>query len=261
MSERMKKVVSSVFVIAILCVSTLLVFNYITTPFSWYPNHYERQMSDSETVHLYVKGLQDCILTIEYEQNENLMYRIKAELYDSSETLTVEYHAGSYVRHQVNINPGLTTRAKFVNITLGTGHPYYVMMGASNDNSRNVTGNIFFDNNATIGGQTYTYYMPGSLNLEFTENVDHSQGGLDIDVGSYNFHVDSVLMNIDLPDGMDGDATFNSEGVSISISGWTLYHDASSPPVRSYRTSSNSTKPLLTIDHVYASSILATLMI
>ncbi len=148
-----------------------------------------------------------------------------------------------------------------MNITLGTGHPYYISLGGDS-NSRNVTGNIVFDNNATLGGMEFAYMFPGSLSLVFTENVDYSQGGLNMEtIGRPNYEIASVNMYIDLPDGMDGTASFNSDSMSISATGWTMWSETVSPPERHYRTSASPTKPLLDIDTVYGDSISATLLV
>ncbi len=198
--------------------------------------------------------------------NEELMYRIDIELYDADEVVHFEYRGtglGGF-QHFVEMNRGnhwgTTTRARYVNITLGTGHPYYISLGGDS-NSRNVTGNIVFDNNATLGGQEFGYLFPGSLNLVFTENVDYSQGGLEIRIGLFNYEIASVTMYIDLPDGMDGSASFRSESMSISATGWTMWSETVSPPVRHYRTTASPTKPLLDIDTVYGDSISATLLV
>jgi len=144
-----------------------------------------------------------------------------------------------------------------MNITLGTGHSYAIILGGGSD-SRNVTGNIVFDNNATLGGEEFGYLFPGSLNLVFTENVDYSQGGLEmVNIGADEL---TVNMYIDLPDGMDGYAEFRSESMSISATGWTMWKETVTPPVRYYRTAESPTKPLLDIDTVYGDHISATLL-
>ncbi len=226
--------------------------------------HYERNYTGDKPVFLAIAGLEDCVLTLGYEDNEDLMYRIDIELYDASEVAYLEYRGtgtGDY-QHFVELNreshSGHTTHARTINITLGTGHAYYIALGDSN--SRNVTSNIVFSNNATLGGEEFVYLFPGSLNLVFSEDVDYSQGGLEMRIGLDNYEIGSVNMYIDLPDGMDGRASFLSESMSISASGWTLWHETVSPPERYYRTTDSPTKPLLDIDTVYGDHISATLL-
>ncbi|TFG27368.1 hypothetical protein EU528_12995 [Candidatus Thorarchaeota archaeon] len=261
---KTRNIIIAVLVISIISVGTIVVLN---------PNllgsgtllHYERVYTGEKPVMLIVGGLKDCVLTLGYEDNEDLMYRIDVELYDSSETIYFEYRGngiGDY-QHFIDINTGShwgsTTRAKTMNITLGSGHAYYISLGGDS-NSANVTGNIVFDNNATLGGEEFAYLFPGTLNLVFTEDIDYSQGGLDMDIGKDNEEISSVNMYIDLPDGMDGHAIFRSESMSISTTGWTMYKQTVSPPEKWYRTSESPTKPLLDIDKVFGDSIMASLL-
>jgi len=258
METKTRNIVVAVVVISVICVGTLIIFN----PGLLAPStqiHYEMTMSDTKYVLFSLQRIQDCNLRIVFEDNENLMYRLDAELYDSSETMTFDYSVGTQV-HRVNINTGTTTRAKSINITLGTGHPYYFILGSSYDTSRNVSSTIIFDNNATLGGQEFAYYFPGSLNLIFTEDLDYSQGGYEVSIGGYNYEIGSVTLSVNLPDGMDGDVDFTSESISVSATGWTLYSDTINPPSKAYRTSASPTKPLLDISSVYGDSILATLV-
>lgn len=226
--------------------------------------HYERFYSGDKPVSLIIAGLEDCVFTLGYEDNEDLMYRIDVELYDTGETIYFDYtSSGSYFSVEINggMNFGHTSRARYVNVTLGTGHAHLIVLGGGTSSS-NVTGNIVFDNNATLGGEEFGYLFPGHLNLVFTENVDYSQGGLDmVSIGeSHSIDELTVNMYIDLPDGMDGKSEFRSESMSISAAGWTLYQETVSPPVRYYRTSESPTKPLLDINTVYGDSISAILL-
>ncbi len=258
--------VAGIVIAAVLCVSAFAAVTLFSSPPTTL--HYERNYTGNKPVYLAIAGLEDCVLTIGYEDNEDLMYRIDIELYDAGETIYFEYRGtgtGTY-QHFVEMNwgnhAGTTTRARFMNITLGTGHPYKIDLGADTG-PRNVTANIVFDNNATLGEQEFSYLFPGShLNLVFTENVDYSQGGLDIvNIGKFNYEIASVNMYINLPDGMDGTASFRSDSMSISATGWTMWSETVSPPERHYRTSASPTKPLLDIDTVYGDSISATLLV
>lgn len=251
------RTVVAIVVLAVLCVS---VFAAVTLFFPSTTLHYERRYTGDKPVSLIIGGLEDCVLTLGYENNEDLMYCIDIELYDADETVYFEYWGHTW-QHQIEINGANynhATRARYMNITLGTGHPYYIALGGSG--SRNVTGNIVFDNNATLGGDEFAYGFPGTLNLVFTEDVDYSQGGLEMRIGLPNYEIASVNMYIDLPDGMDGSASFLSESMSISATGWTLWDETVIPPERYYRTSASPTKPLLEIDTVYGDHISATLL-
>ena len=244
-----------------LCVGILAALTFFPSPST--SLRYERSYTGTKPVHLLIAGLEDCVLTLGYENNEALMYRIDIELYDADETVNFEYRQGTF-EHFVEMNRGdyygATTRAKTMNITLGTGHPYYTVLGGD-ANSRNVTGNIVFDNNATLGSETFAYLFPGSLNLVFTENVDPSQGGLDMEIGGDDYEIIAVDTYVDLPDTMDGHAVFRSESMSVSLTGWSMYKQEVVPTVRYYRTSEAPTKPLLDIDSVFADSITATLAV
>jgi len=252
-----RNMVAGIVVVAMLCVSA---FAAVTIFSSQTILHYERRYTGDKPVYLGISGLEDCVLTLGYEDNEDLMYRIDVELYDTSETIYFDYtSSGSY--YEVKINGGMhfgtTTRTRYVNITLGTGHPYYISLGGD------VTGNIVFDNNATLGGEEFGYLFPGSLNLVFTENVDYSQGGLEmVSIGGWltSNELSSVNMYINLPDGMDGKASFLSDSMSISATGWTMWKETVIPPERYYRTAESMTKPLLDIDTIYGNHISVTLL-
>jgi hypothetical protein len=260
LEPKARNIIISIAVIIILLGGALTAFFILPT--SSNIRHFERNFSGTKTVQLLIAGLEDCVLTMDYEENEELMYRIDIVLYDADETLYFEYRQGTF-EHFVEMNwgnhYGSTTRAKSMNITLGTGHPYYIVLGGDS-NSRNVTGNVAFDNNATLGNETFAYLFPGSLNLLFTEDVDFSQGGLDMEIGKSGEEIASVSMHIDLPVGMDGHAVFRSESIGITTSEWTMYDQTSNPTTKYYRTSAELTKPLLDIDKVYADSIQATLL-
>jgi len=248
--------------VAVLCVSA---FNVVTIFSSQTTLHYERRYTGDKPVFLGISGLEDCVLTLGYEDNEDLMYHIDIELYDTSEVAYFEYRgtgSGTY-QHFVEINRenhcGHTSRARTMNITLGTGHSYHILLGDSGF-SGNVTTNIVFDNNATHGGEEFAYLFSGSLNLVFTENVNYSQGGLEMRIGLPNYEIPSVSMYINLPDGMDGRASFLSDSMSISATGWTMWKETVIPPERYYRTAVSPTKPLLDIDTVYGDHISVTLL-
>jgi len=255
-----RNIIAGIIVVVVLGVSVFAAM--ILFPPSSTTLHYERNYTGDKPVSLIIAGLEDCVLTLGYEDNEDLMYRIDVELYDASETIYFEYW-GYTLKYQIEINGANynhVTRARYMNITLGTGHPYYIILGGGS-NSRNVTGNIVFDNNATLGGGEFSYIFPGSLNLVFTENVDYSQGGLEmVSIGGSYYDIDSISMYIDLPDGMDGRASFLSESMSISATGWTMWKETVNPPERYYRTAESPTKPLLDIGTVYGDHISVTLL-
>jgi hypothetical protein len=256
-----RNMVFGIIVVAVLSVSLFAVVTIFRS--SQTRLHYERNYTGEKLVSLIVAGLEDCVLTLGYEDNENLMYRIDIELYDASETVYFEYtSSGSFYSVEINGGShfGHTTRARYMNITLGTGHAHLIVLGGGTSSS-NVTGNIVFDNNATLGGEEFGYLFPGTLNLVFTEDVDFSQGGLDMSIGGSTYDIDSISMYIDLPAGMDGKASFRSDSMSISTTGWTLYQETVSPPVRYYQTAETPTKPLLDIDTVYGDHISAILLV
>jgi hypothetical protein len=260
LDKRQKNVAIAIAAIVVLSVAAISIVT-IFTPSTLL--HYERDYTGSRPVFIGIAGLEDCILNLKYENNEVLMYRIDIELYSASEPVYFEYRgglAGDY-EHFVLMNwedhYGDTTHAKSMNITLGTGHAYEITLGGD-PNSRNVTSYVVFSNNATLGNRTFTYLFPGTLNLNFGENVNSSKGGFDMEIGETNFVVSSVSMTINLPATMDGNAVFTSNSTSVTTNGWTLYNTTST--TESYRTSETLLKPLLDIDKVYATTLVADLM-
>jgi len=261
LDQRQKNVTAAVAAIIVLSVAAITVVT-IFSPSTL--QHYEREYTGNKPVFIGIAGLEDCNLTLKYENDDALMYRIDIELYSTNEPVYFEYRGGGTgdYEHFVLMNwedhYGDTTRAKSMNITLGTGHAYSITLGGD-PNSKNVTASIVFSNNATLGNETFTYLFPGSLSLDFTEIVDSSKGGLDVEIGETDFVIDSVSMQIDLPSEMDGHAIFTSNSTSITAVGWTLYNETVNPTAKYYRTSAELLKPLLDIDQVYATAIVAEL--
>ncbi|MHA2141555.1 MAG: hypothetical protein ACXADC_01240 [Candidatus Thorarchaeota archaeon] len=258
MDTRTRNIIAVVLIAAL----TVSAFVFVTFLAPSTHLHYESNYSGSATkAHIMIAGIQDCVFTLEFEDDEDLLYRIDVELYDASEVLYFTHYTHT-TEPQIQVNSGndygKVTRAKSMTVVLGTGIAYMVQVGFDTRSS-NITGTVVFDNNVTLGNGELAYGFPGHLDLEFTENVDYSQGGLEILIGQSNNNVGSVAMLIDLPDGMDGDAVFNSASVSVSATGWTLYSQSADPPRKSYRTSDSPTQPLLDISRVYADSIVATL--
>jgi hypothetical protein len=260
LDNRQKNTVYAITAIVVLSVAVIS----IVTIFS--PStllHYEREYSGNKPVFIGIAGLEDCALNLKFTNDKTLMYRIDIELYSASEPVYFEYRGGGTedYEHFILMNwedhYGDTTRAKSMNITLGSGHPYHISLGGD-PNSRNVTAHVFFDENATLGNQTFTYLFPGSLNLDFSSFVDPSKGGLDMEIGDISSEISSVNMFIDLPSSMDGHAVFTSNSTDIIAEGWTLYNTTST--TKSYRTSVDLLKPLLDIDKVYATTLWAHLI-
>ncbi|MHA2022278.1 MAG: hypothetical protein ACTSWQ_01310 [Candidatus Thorarchaeota archaeon] len=259
MDAKTKKIAIGVVIISVLCVAMFVVVNILNPSTNL---HYESNYSgDSSSAIIRIAGIQDCVFSLEFEDNEDLLYRIDVELYDTSEVMYFTHYTHTTVP-QIIINSGndygRTTRAKRMTVVLGSGLSYNIQLGFDTGSS-NVTGTVTYDNNANLGERELAYGFPGSFDLEFNENVDYSEGGLEILIGQSNDFIGSVTMDIDLPDGMDGDADFTSDSISVSASGWTLYSTSVSPAREAYRTSASPTKPLLDISRVYADGVVATL--
>jgi hypothetical protein len=262
MNNRQKNAVVAFTAIIVLSVAAISVVTFFAPSTLL---HYEREYTGNKPVFIGIAGLQDCVLTLKYENNDALMYKIDIDLYSASEPVYFEYRGGETGDYENVVlmnwedHYGDTTHAKSVSITLGTGHAYSITLGGDS-NSRNVSAHVTFDNNATLGNETFTYLFPGSLNLNFTENVDSSKGGLDMEIGETDFVIDAVSMVINLPGEMEGHAIFTSNSTSVTTFGWILYNETYNPTTKYYRTSIEMLTPLLDIDKVYANTIIATLI-
>lgn len=224
---------------------------------------YQRDYSGNKPVDIYVAGIVDCEFFLGYTEDSSLMYSIEVHLYEADSSFSFSYSEREE-SHEVHINWNTNTwgheiRVKNMTILLGNGHPYRILLGGSGDDSANVTSTVIFNNNATLGDQEFVYNFPGTLNLQFTEDVDISQGGLSMEIGQWGHYIDSLNLHVDLPAGMDGDATFYFDSMSVSTSGWSLYDTGTLPTSEAYQTASTPSGAVLDIRHVYADSISATL--
>ncbi|MFX1369284.1 MAG: hypothetical protein ACFFAY_11835 [Promethearchaeota archaeon] len=263
MDRKMRNIGYGILIIGILSVGTLVVINF-TAPTKYL--HFERVFSQSELtsvnyVSIIIHGLVDCELSLQFEDNTDLMYRIDVELYDVNQTLHFQYldYTASVPGIGINAgdNIGSTTRVKSMDIVLGTKHPYRIIFFG--DYSENVTADIEYSNGANLGGGAFAYTMPGNLELDFDENVDPSEGGLEMEIGLDSSPLEFATVNIDLPDEMDGYAAIRASFESITTSGWVIYDEDSVYHVKHYRTAENPQGPLLNIWRLLAGTLVANL--
>ncbi|MHA2047576.1 MAG: hypothetical protein ACW99G_22575 [Candidatus Thorarchaeota archaeon] len=264
METKTRNIIVAVAVISILGIGSLVILN----PGIFGPSttlHYESNLRITgygHALHLFISGIQDCEFSLSFEDNEDLLYRIDVELWDTTEVLYFTHYTHTW-DPQVHINGennwGHTTRVKTMSVVLGTGLSHNLQLGSY---SSNVTGVVTYGNNVTVGEYAeFAYWFPGSLHFEFTENVTVTTGYFEIFMGDRDDRnsMSSVVLDIDLPDGMDGIADFKADSIGVSGSGWTMTSSTISPRSETYRTADTSASSIFEIEYVYASSLVAIL--
>jgi hypothetical protein len=189
-------------------------------------------------VSLRVDHLLDCNVTVDFEDNSLLWYSIDVVLYEPGPSITVEETGDN----DISINQDVTSpvRVKSLDITLGTGYPYRIVLGGSTeDESSNINAVVEIDNGAVLGGESVGFSMGGDLHLSLGEDVDISQGGYFVGASS---DVDDVHLMIDLPVGLNGRLYTTSSNQNLTLLGWSL--TAEFGLQKNYSTG-NETTPLL----------------
>lgn len=209
--ERKTMVLVAVVLIAVVVGAVLLVWNSSATSF-----HYERQYPTNETkyVRLALDDLKDTNVTVTFTDDPTLMYSIDVTLYVPGITYTFEYEERS---DYLAVDLIATGRVESIDVVLGTGSSYEILVR----NGVNIDATVAFGNNAVLGAREFIYTCTGSFHFSFDENVNFTDGGLLATVGIAGLAPDSLYLNIDIPDGMDGRIDFGPDPVTFTqLAGW-----------------------------------------
>jgi len=203
----------AVVLVAVVVTAVLLVWNSAATSF-----HYEREYPAGETkwVQLALDNLRDTNVTVTFTDDPTLMYSIDVTLYIPGVTYTFEEEELAY---SWTIDLVATGRVESVDVILGTGTSYsiFIRTGISIDTT------ITYGNGAMLDNRDFLYSCNGTLQFNFGENVNFTEGGLRADIGAPAFanRPNPLHLNIDLPDGMDGRIDFSTYPVSFTdLTGW-----------------------------------------
>lgn len=85
---------------------------------------------------------------------------------------------------------------RFLNIVLGTGKPYHLMLFGGN-----LTTSVTYSGGSLIDMAGFEYDATGNLTFTFLEDVEFSQKGLEVSILN---SADLVTLNVTLPAGLHG---------------------------------------------------------
>jgi len=213
-----RKAVAVVLVLIILGTGSFL----ILFPRSSNSYHFEEQIPEGDVYRysIWLKDIRDCTLNVSFIDDPDLLYNLDIGLYeshpeDSAFDLSITDYGGTYRIYQVSFEGKV--RIRTIQLILGSGVPYEIVVSGSDVNSTFV-----YSNNA-VGSDASLYYSAtgSNVNLIFTENMSFNESGMEITVGS-DAQTDYVNLYVDLPDGIYGGATFREPLYLQSNTGWAF---------------------------------------
>jgi hypothetical protein len=171
-------------------------------------------------VTFYLRDLKDTNVTISFANDTSLLYRIDAELYDpASGSVTVDY--ASINVHLVHIEG--TGPQRRVDVVLGTAAKYDITI----QRCENLNTTVRYGNGAVLNETWFSAHQTGIIRIAVDEDDGlTTHGGMAIDAiiprGSQGqLH---VLLDIDLPEGYDGELLTNNAPISfVERVGWGYY--------------------------------------
>jgi hypothetical protein len=190
-----------------------------------------------DPIYLWLTDIQDCNLTVTFTDNPDLLYSIDIDLYEaapSSSAFVLTVEEWFDIRFQAILS------IKSLQVTLGTGVPYKIVVSGTD-----VNATFIYDNNVIGSGASLNYGATGSfISLNFTEDMVFSDTGMEVRVGATG-EADIAYLHTDLPDGVNGEATFREPLSLHSVIGW-VYRSGFLNEV-TYSTDPLNTEPLLEI--------------
>jgi hypothetical protein len=220
MSTMNRKTIATVLILIVVGGGAVFLF----VPWSSNSFHLEGTHPDGakRSAYLWLTDLQDCALNVSFVDDLDLLYSIDVELYEPSPApsafeLTVnDYRTQSGV---MDIRFEGILSIKSLQVTLGSGVPYTIVVSSS---SSNVNATITYENNVIGSGASLNYKATGSyVNLFITEEMVFSNTGMEIIIGGTG-RPDLIYLHTDLPDGVNGLATFKEPLYIQSNTGWAF---------------------------------------
>lgn len=196
---------------------------------------------DYTRVLLWLTTIQDCTLNVSFIDDPDLLYNLDVEMYGSHpaasafDLIVSDFGENS---HLLQVHLEGKTSIKTLQLVLGSGVPYQIMVSGSDVNATFVYGNN------VLGSESHLhYYATGSIvNLIFTEDMVFSDTGMEVICGT-NSRPDYVYLYVDLPDGVNGVAGFREPLSLHSSNGWAYSHSVLNNVI--YETDPLNPEPLL----------------
>lgn len=192
----------------------------------------ELKFSDPEDIRVSFSDLEDTNITISFVDDPTLWYRMNLTLYERGRS--PEVRTASYYDHLELSMEDPAARIQDIKLLLGTSAYYKITIVGQNLNV-----NITHDNSARLEGQTITCSATGIFRYKLTENVNFTDKGLRVQTLT---DPDLVILDIDLPDGLNGDLI--ARNATFIINEWPYVN----PDYTYYYTAPPSPLPLLRLD-------------
>ncbi|MFW9798000.1 MAG: hypothetical protein ACFFE2_13245 [Candidatus Thorarchaeota archaeon] len=178
---------------------------------TWLPN------SDKRDTRITITGLTDANITVSYVDEPGLWYRMDITHYDSTKRHAVENVTDpSFFPLRVHVTS--VTPVKRLDLFLGTDVAHSLYISGTNLNTK-----IILDNGAKLSGSRCRFYGTGTFQFFMTDDVNFTEGGMDVKVG--DFFTDSpstelVIVDVNLPAGLNG--RLSSPNVSFVQNEWPV---------------------------------------
>jgi len=173
--------------------------------------------SDQRNTRFTVAGIEDANITISFVNKPGLWYIIDLTHYTSVKHHAVEsLTSPSFLPLRVHVKS--VTPVKTINIILGTDAAHNLYISGENLNTI-----VIVDNGAKISGTRCRFFGTGTFQFVFTENVNFTSEGMDVEVGDFILGPVSpelVVVDIDLPSGMNG--RFSSPNATFIQNEWPV---------------------------------------
>ncbi|MHA1962537.1 MAG: hypothetical protein ACW99U_20285 [Candidatus Thorarchaeota archaeon] len=235
----------TIIVLTTAIVSGVLIFE----PFS---THYEETVRENNTyVYFRITEPEGGNISISFVDDPTLLYRVDFEQHPSGPKPYMSYF-GSKNHGVVNVGVKCDGQVNSIDVVLGTGLPYSIFV-----QGRNLTTTITYSNGSLTGGSAYNHYASGTLLFGFTEDVNVTEGNMEVNYESRTGNMETdplhIAFVIDLPDGMDGQIDLHSVNYFdvVDMSGW--WHRGNDR----YSTAINIESPALVIGGWHTSSVFA----
>ncbi|MHA1935174.1 MAG: hypothetical protein ACW97A_07820 [Candidatus Thorarchaeota archaeon] len=176
--------------------------------------HYEEYMNSDELeeVLFVITDIEDANLTIRFEDDRDLLYRLDVGLYPWSEGHSINIEDKGYVTDVTLRGNG---RIRSVDLVLGTGVFYKLHITPGVGSMLNTI--VTYDNGALLyyHKSDFQYVASGSLTFNFKENASFVGTHFDADI-----QCDNLELNIDLPVDTQGSVTFGPAILTFESHGW-----------------------------------------
>jgi hypothetical protein len=176
--------------------------------------HYEEYVNseDLEEVLFVITDIQDANVTIRFENDPSLLYRLDVGLYPWSEGHSIQTEDKGYITDVTLKGNG---RIRSVDLILGTGVFYQLHVTPGVGSMLNTI--VTYDNGALLyyHKSDFQYVASGSLRFNFKENASFVGTHFDAKI-----QCDDLELNIDLPVDTQGCVDFGSAVLTFESHGW-----------------------------------------